>query len=259
MSALLAITDLHCSSRTTSRLRLRGPANPVLQGIGFSIEEGATLGLLGESGTGKSTLARCIAGIQEPDQGEIYFRGVNIFPETKNRSMFPVDIQMLFQASSASLDPTMTVGGCLNEALAAQRWSRSTKVQTIGQVITSVGLPATFLDRLPHQLSGGQRQRVALARALAVQPGLLILDEPTSALDMVTQQQILTLLKRLQTGTPFAMVFITHDIHTAVAFCDRIAVLHGGRIVEEGESEAIFTHPAHPHTQQLIRASTISS
>ncbi len=227
---LLEVKSLFCSLRLDSVSRLRSGKKPVLNGVSFTLDAGTSLALLGESGSGKSTLAKCIAGLLRPDSGVITFDGVNIFPETKNRDAVGVGIQMLFQGGSASLDPTMTVMESLVEGIRAhpERQPAASYAATAERLITSVGMPAGCLGRLPHALSGGQRQRVALARVLSVAPRLLILDEPTSALDVLTSAQLLQLVKSLQETHGCSILFITHDEHTAHTFCDRVTTLHNG-------------------------------
>ena len=237
-SPLLQVQDLTCSFQVEGNFSLRRKRKTVLRNLSFTLEENTTLGLLGGSGTGKSTLARCLAGMTQPDEGNIVFDGVNVFPEIGNRKRIQLSIQLLFQASSSSLDPMMTVRESLLEGIEARQTPAggNGETETVESLIRAVGMSEDTLQRLPAELSGGQRQRVALARALAVHPRLLILDEPTSALDIVTQQQILILLKRLQTTHEFSILFITHDRPVAFTFCDRVVILLDGSIVEATES-----------------------
>ncbi len=234
---LLQVEHLTCTFQLESDFSFRRKRKTVLRDLSFTLEVNTTLGLLGGSGTGKSTLARCLAGISRPDEGQIVFDGVNIFPEIGNRKKIRLSIQMLFQTSSSSLDPTMTVRESLWEGIEARRSNAmgNGETESVESLIRAVGMSDDTLQRMPAELSGGQRQRVALARALAVHPRLLILDEPTSALDIITQQQILVLLKRLQTTHGFSILFITHDRSAASVFCDRVAVLREGRIVDTTE------------------------
>ncbi len=256
---LLEVASLTCALRRNSIMSFMVETKRVLDGVSLTIEEGGSVALLGASGSGKSTLARCIVGLHQPDSGTMTFEGVNIFPEIRNRKAFGLEIQMLFQGGSASLDPTMRVLDSLMEGITARRDNRSTTYpkDIADQLVLSVGLPKDCLDRLPAQLSGGQRQRIALARLLAVSPRLLILDEPTSALDALTSAQLLQLLKSLQAIHGFALLYITHDVQTALSFCNRVAVLHNGIIVEEGSSEEIHKHPKHHYTTQLLRDSKL--
>jgi len=224
-----------------------GSSRIVLNDVSFSIEMGKTFGLLGESGSGKSTIARCIAGLTTPEAGSITFDGMNIFPETKNRARVGRGIQMLFQNHTASLDPKMTISASLLEAMevstgklgavgATFRQHDGGQVRlpegSLEQVAGIYGLPKDLLKRFPHELSGGQRQRVALARAMEAGPKLLILDEPTSSLDAATQIAILKLVKELQAEKRFAMLYISHDLATASLMCDAMGELKDGLILQ---------------------------
>lgn len=255
--ALLEVNDLSCSVLTTSQLSFRRKRKQILKQISLAIDEGKTLGLLGGSASGKSTVARCIVGLQTPDYGTITFNGINLYPSIENRRRTSLRIQMLFQASGASLNPMLTVRESLHEGIeAGLHGGASTDTESL---LKSVGMAQEMLDRFPRQLSGGQRQRVALARVLAVRPALLILDEPTSALDVITQQQILLLLKELQQEFGFALLFITHEVLTALTFCDRIAVLSEGVIVDENKSSELIHHQSSPFTRQLFADCGINS
>jgi ABC-type glutathione transport system ATPase component len=258
---LLEVEGLRCSVKPTLQRSFRTEKKIILNSVSIGIEECETVGLLGASGSGKSTLARCIVGLQQPDAGTIFYRGINIFPESRNRRLIPLDLQMLFQASGASLDPLMTVQECLEEGIAAARRTGNDNAHaaTVENLLSSVGLSIELRERFPSQLSGGQRQRVAIARALAAHPTLLILDEPTSALDSITGAAILSLLKKLQAERRFSLLLITHDVRTAFMLCNRIAILHEGRIVEEGTSTTVLQSPRHSYTRQLLSDSRINS
>lgn len=256
---LMEVKNLSYSVRPGNAL-INRKRKPVLRDITFALEENLTVGLLGNSGSGKSTLARCLAGLQNPDAGEIVYRGVNIFPHIENRKVTQLGIQMLFQASSASLDPTMTVAECIGEGIGAgKRMQRgASSMVEAEELIQAVGMTIQELRRLPSQLSGGQRQRVAIARALAAHPTLLILDEPTSALDAITQKHILSLLRKLQHEYRFTILFITHDIRTALTFCNRILVLNGGYIIEDAPSETLRRTQRDSYTQKLFTDARLS-
>jgi peptide/nickel transport system ATP-binding protein len=256
---LLEVKDLRYTPRLDSIAGFREKRRLLLKGVSLRVDEGATVALLGESGSGKTTLARCIAGLEVPDSGTLTYNGVNLFPRTENRKTIGTGIQMLFQASGASLDPCMTVLDSLAEGIRARAGKSSGIAAEAGALLSSVGLSGDCLGRIPSQLSGGQRQRIALARALSVAPRLLVLDEPTSALDSVTSAHLLQLLTSLQANEGFSILLITHDVKRALSSCDRVAVLHDGVIVEEGSSEDLHRHPRHDYTQQLFRDSWISA
>ncbi len=247
--SLLEIAHLCYSASSASLTGLRARPRAVLHDISIVLEEGKTLGLVGPSGEGKTTLAKCVAGLLAPQEGTIAFRGRNIHPEVKNRKALGPAIQMLFQGGGSSLDPLMLIGESLAEAARVRRRGNSTGMR---ELVHSVGLPERVLQKYPPQLSGGEQQRVALARALAVAPELLILDEPTSALDSLTQEQVLAIVKELQSEHGYSLLCITHDVPLALRFCDRIALMYGGRIIEEGTCAGILTRPAHPLTKQLL-------
>ena len=250
---LLQVKHLCCEISSGSVWGMNKRRSNVLRDISFVINNGSNFGLLGKSGSGKSTLAKCIAGIQRPQGGTIEFDGRNIYPNEENRQATTLQIQLLCQSTSASLNPALTVASSVDEAIIAGR-----STLTPDELLESVGLDKQFLSRLPAQLSGGEIQRVALARVLAVQPRLLILDEPTASLDIVTQNSILLLLNELQRKHNFSILFITHDVRLALSFCDRVAVLHEGRIVEENSPEELIERPQHSYTREIFDATGIS-
>jgi ABC-type dipeptide/oligopeptide/nickel transport system ATPase subunit len=250
---LLQVTHLRCEISSGSVWGMSKRRSNVLRDVSFVINDGCNLGLLGKSGSGKSTLARCIAGIQRSQGGTIEFDGRNIYPNEENRPATKLQIQLLFQSTNASLNPALTVESSVKEAIKAGR-----SEQASAQLLESVGLDKQFLPRFPAQLSGGEIQRVALARVLAVQPRLLILDEPTASLDVVTQNSILLLLNELQREYNFSILFITHDVRLALSFCDRVAVLHEGRIVEENSPGELMEKPQHSYTREIFEATGIS-
>ena len=256
--SLLEVNALCYTVRLGSMTSFRKRTKPLLKGVSLLVEEGRSVALLGESGSGKTTLARCIVGLQEPDSGTITYNGINIYPETVNRKAIGLEIQMLFQASGASLDPSQTVLDSLAEAIDIRAGKTSKTTAEAERLVASVGLSQDCLGRVPSQLSGGQRQRIALARVLSVAPRLLVLDEPTSALDALTSAELLRFLKSMQAKEGFALLFITHNVLTALDFCDRVAVLHDGVIVEEGSSEDLHRYPRHEYTEQLLQDSRIS-
>ncbi len=222
--------------------------------VSIALPEGATLGIVGESGCGKSSLARALLGLVPRDSGEILLRGKNFQPGRAEG----LDVQMVFQSPHASLDPAMNIGAILAEAVRARvRVGRKELAGTCAALLEKVGLYAEDALRYPHQFSGGQQQRIAIARALAAKPSLLVADEAVSALDVSVQAQILNLLRRLRREEGLAMLFISHDLNVVRHISDRIAVMYLGRIVEEGPADEIMERPLHQYTKALISASPL--
>ena len=222
--------------------------------VSLELQEGKTLGLVGESGCGKSTLGRMLMHLIPPDSGEILIRGTSVTGLSdadfmKYRRM----LQMVFQDPYASLNPRMSVRSLIAEPLETYRLheSRQETTRHVLELMSTVGLPEEFLHRYPHQFSGGQRQRIAIARALAPDPDLIICDEPVSALDVSVQNQILNLLKSLQQSRGLAFLFISHDLSVVRFISDRTAVMYLGKICETGPTEDVFREPLHPYTRFL--------
>jgi oligopeptide transport system ATP-binding protein len=214
------------------------------------------LGIVGESGCGKTTLARVIMQLIEPQQGAVILEGVNLTALSgSKRRRLRSHMQMIFQDPYASLNPRMTVLDILAEPLRYHRNLKgSENLAEVLHLMEQVGIPTGYLRKYPHEFSGGQRQRIAIARALAVQPSLIIADEPVSALDVSVQAQILNLLADLRRTMDVSMLFISHDLSVVRFISHRIAVMFNGRIVEYGHAEAVFANPAHPYTHALIAA-----
>jgi peptide/nickel transport system ATP-binding protein/oligopeptide transport system ATP-binding protein len=227
-----------------------------VDGVSFGVEEGETFGLVGESGSGKTTTGRCILRLIEPTSGEIRFKGEDVLAFSPARMrQARRDMQIVFQDPYSSLNPRMRVGAIVEEPLIIhQIGTKPERRARVAELFDLVGLDPSQLTRYPHQFSGGQRQRVGLARALALNPSLIIADEPVSALDVSVQAQVINLLMDLQERLKLTYLFIAHDLRLVRHICSRVAVMYLGRIVEMGETEAIFAAPAHPYTRALLSA-----
>jgi oligopeptide/dipeptide ABC transporter ATP-binding protein len=250
------MTQLLCVRGLVKHFPVRGGVVRAVDGVDLDLAPGEALGLVGESGCGKTTLGRCVLRLIEPDHGTISINGTDLMPlrgEALRR--FRRQAQMVFQDPYGSLNPRLTVGEMLTEpmrvhglATRSEAWDRA------AALLERVGLQAEHLQRFPHEFSGGQRQRIGIARALAVQPRLIVCDEPVSALDVSVQAQVLNLLKDLQRDQGLGYLFISHDLAVVAHLCARVAVMYLGEIVEEGPTAAVLERPLHPYTQALLSA-----
>jgi len=227
-----------------------------VDGVTFDIHKGETLGLVGESGCGKSTTGRTVLQLYRPTSGEVDFDGVNLV-EAKGSALRRMrrKMQMIFQDPYASLNPRMTVGEIVGEPLIVHRVASGKDVAArVDQLLSLVGLSPTYANRFPHEFSGGQRQRIGVARALALQPAFIVCDEPISALDVSIQAQVVNLLEELQEQFNLTYLFIAHDLSMVRHISDRVAVMYLGVIVELASRDEIYLRPLHPYTQALLSA-----
>ena len=258
MTPLLAVADLkvHFPIRRGFLFDRTVGHVEAVDGVSFEIDEGQTLGLVGESGSGKSTTAYAALQLLRPTAGSVRFAGQEL---TRLRGeelrRMRREMQIVFQDPYASLNPRLTVGRILAEPLQAHGiGTRRTRRASVARLLELVGLEASYTNRYPHEFSGGQRQRIGIARALALNPRLIVCDEPVSALDVSIQAQILNLLKDLQRDLGLTYLFIAHDLAVVRAMSDTIAVMHEGRIVEQGPAEQVYSHPQSDYTRALLAA-----
>ncbi|MCC6167242.1 MAG: dipeptide ABC transporter ATP-binding protein [Caldilineaceae bacterium] len=257
--SLLKVRDLKMHFPITRGIIFQRQVGAIkaVDGVDFSMVKGETLGLVGESGCGKSTTGRAILQLYRPTDGEVFFEGVDL-TKTKGEELRKMRrrMQMIFQDPYASLNPRMTVGSIIGEPLEVHNIGSSKKErqERVQELLKTVGLNPYFVNRYPHEFSGGQRQRIGVARALAVNPAFIVCDEPISALDVSIQAQIINLLEDLQDELGLTYLFIAHDLSVVRHISDRIAVMYLGKIVELADRDELYANPMHPYTQALLSA-----
>ncbi|WP_277933939.1 ABC transporter ATP-binding protein [Priestia koreensis] len=236
----------------------KGTVIKAVDGITFDIFKGETLGLVGESGCGKSTTGRTVIGLYKATDGEVIFNGENVHGKKNREQMkkFNRKMQMIFQDPYASLNPRMTVADLIAEGIDIHGLAKTKKdrLARVHELLETVGLNKEHANRYPHEFSGGQRQRIGIARALAVEPDFIIADEPISALDVSIQAQVVNLMKKLQRERGLTYLFIAHDLSMVKYISDRIGVMYRGRIVELATSDELYKNPVHPYTKALLSA-----
>jgi len=255
---LLEVRDLvkHFPVKSSGVIRRTIGQVQAVDGMSFKVNKGASLGLVGESGCGKSTMGRLITKLYEPTSGQMIFEGTDLAPlSAKEMLPFRRDVQIIFQDPYASLNPRHTVGSIVGTPLRVHNVVKGNKILgRVQELLETVGLNPEHYNRYPNEFSGGQRQRIGIARALALQPKLMVADEPVSALDVSIQAQVINLMQDLQREFGIAFLFIAHDLAIVRHFCPEIAVMYLGKIVEIGPRETIYKRPHHPYTQALLSA-----
>ena len=253
---IIRLEDVTVTFKTRTGSILHPNKIQALKGVSLSLMPGETIGLVGESGCGKSTTANVMIGLQKPTTGKVYFKGVDVTNRTAaDRRRIGRVISVVFQDPATALNARMSIHDQLLDPMLVHKiGDKESREKRVYELIEQVGLPVSVMDALPGQLSGGQRQRVAIARALSLQPDAIIADEPTSALDVSVRAQILNLLMDLKKDLGLAMVFISHDIQTVRYISDRIIVMNGGRPVEDGTAEQVFNNPRDEYTKLLLGA-----
>ena len=253
---IIFLDDVHVTFTTRTGSIFHPSKVHAVQGVTLKLMPGKTIGIVGESGCGKSTTANVMIGLQAPTSGKVFFKGVDVTKRTaEERRQIGRVVSVVFQNPSTALNPRMIVHDQLIDPLRVHKvGTPEEQEERVSELLELTGLPPSAAQVLPGQLSGGQRQRVAIARALSLQPDAIIADEPTSALDVSVRAQILNLLTDLKRELGLAMVFISHDIQTVRYVSDEICVMNGGKIVEEGPASQVFNEPRDPYTRMLLGA-----
>ena len=255
--ALVSVKDMEVYFPVTAGLLVQRKVADVkaVDGVSFSVKKGETLGLVGESGCGKSTTGKAILQLNRPTGGSVEFEDTDL-TQVKGRSLrqFRRRMQMIFQDPYASLNPRMSVGSIVSEPLTIHGLAKGQRKERVEELLQTVGLNPYFSSRYPHEFSGGQRQRIGIARALAVEPEFIVCDEPVSALDVSIQAQIINLLQDLQEEFGLTYLFIAHDLSVVRLLSDRVAVMYLGHIMELTDRDSIFENPLHPYTKALLSA-----
>ena len=258
VNPILSIQDLYVDYNSQSSLSLPWEKKQIIKavnGVSFNLHEGKTLGIVGETGCGKSTIAKAIIKLTSVKSGQIFWKGNNLLDLNKQQMQkVRKEIQMIFQDPLASLNPRMNIGEIISEPLKTHfsTLNHNQIKKQVKDMMLNVGLLPNLVNRYPHEFSGGQCQRIGIARALILKPKLIICDEPVSSLDVSIQAQVLNLLKSLQNELKLTYIFITHDLSIAKHMSDNIMVLYFGKCVEMKESKQLFTNPQHEYTKQLI-------